>query len=90
MPCAYGMAGNLYHCLLHVLVVLLFLIEHCLNCHQGGFTIIRHNGIRNLTARLLGEVCHQFTIEPVLQLLSGESLCPSSAITTDNAGWTSG
>ena len=43
-----------------------FSIEHCLNCHQGSFTIICHNGIRDLTARLLGEVCHQVTIEPVL------------------------
>ena len=62
-----------------------FSIEHCLNCHQGGFTIIRHNDIHDLTARLLGEVCHQVTIEPVLHLLSGESLHPSSAITSDNA-----
>ena len=62
-----------------------FSIEHCLNCHQGGFTIIRHNGICDLTVRLLGEVCHQVTIEPVLQPLSRESLHSSSAITTDNA-----
>ena len=41
--------------------------------------------ICDLTARLLGEVCHQVTIEPVLQPFSGVSLRPSSAITTDNA-----
>ena len=60
-------------------------INHCLNCRQGGFTIFRHNDIRDLTARLLGEVCHQVTTEPVLQPLSGESLHPSSANVSDNA-----
>uniref|UniRef100_A0A1X7T4K8 Uncharacterized protein n=1 Tax=Amphimedon queenslandica TaxID=400682 RepID=A0A1X7T4K8_AMPQE len=58
---------------------------NCLNCHLGGFTILRHNGVRDLTARLLNEVCHNVTIEPPLQSLSGETLQPKSAITTDNA-----
>ena len=60
-------------------------IDHCRNCHLGGFTILRHNGVRDLTARLLNEVCHNATIEPPLQSLSGETLQPKSAITTDNA-----
>ena len=40
-------------------------IDHCLNCHP--FTILRHNGVRDLTARLLNEVCQNVTIEPPLQ-----------------------
>ena len=62
-----------------------FSIDHCLNCHRGGFIISRHNGIRDLTARLLGEVCHHVMIEPPLQPLSGESLHPRSAVSSDNA-----
>ena len=42
-----------------------FSIEHCLNYHWGGFTIIRHNGIRDLTAKFVGDVCHQVTIDTV-------------------------
>ena len=62
-----------------------FSIDHCLNCHQGGFIISRHNGIRDLTAKLLSEVCHHVMVEPSMQPLSGESLHPRTAITSDNA-----
>ena len=34
--------------------------------------IIRHNDVRNLTAELLSEVCHDVAIEPGLTPLSGE------------------
>ena len=45
---------------------------HGLNCQRGGFVIIRHNDVRNLTAELLSEVCHDVAIEPGLTPLSGE------------------
>ena len=51
----------------------------------GGFPTIRHNEVRDLTARLLSEVCHNVTTEPHLQPLTGESMRHRSAITTDNA-----
>ena len=35
-----------------------FSVEHALSCARGGFPSIRHNEIRNLTATLLTEVCH--------------------------------
>ena len=35
---------------------------------------IRHNEIRDITAQLLSEVCHNVSIEPPLQPLTGESL----------------
>ena len=51
-----------------------FSIEHALSCPKGGFPILRHNEIRDLTANLLTEVCHKVSIEPDLQPLTGESL----------------
>ena len=56
-----------------------FNVEHALNCPTGGFTIIRHNEVRDLLAVLLSEVCHDVSIEPHLQPLSGESIHGSSA-----------
>ena len=32
-------------------------MEHALSCAKGGFPIVRHNEIRDLTADLLTEVC---------------------------------
>ena len=46
---------------------------------MGGFPTIRHNELRDLTATLLTQVCHN------VQPLSGESMSLRSAITTDNA-----
>jgi hypothetical protein len=62
-----------------------FSVDHALSCSTGGFPTIRHNEVRDLTARLLSEVCHNVTTEPHLQPLTGESMRHRSAITTDNA-----
>ena len=62
-----------------------FTIDHALSCPTGGFTIIRHNEVRDLLANLLTEVCHDVSIEPHLQPLSGESLSLRTASTEDNA-----
>ncbi len=62
-----------------------FSIEHSLSCPKGGFPTLRHNEIRDLTAKLLTEVCHDVRIEPVLQPLTGEILSGASAITSDGA-----
>ena len=50
---------------------------------MGGF--IRHNEVRNITATLLSEVCHNVSIEPHLQPLTGEILSHYTANTEDNA-----
>ena len=42
-----------------------FTVEHALSCPFEGFPTLRHNEIRNLTANLLSEVCHNVTIEPI-------------------------
>ena len=56
-----------------------------MTCHMGGIPTIRHNEIRDLTASLVTEVCHNVSIEPLLQPLSGELLSHRSANTQPNA-----
>ena len=51
-----------------------FSVEHAFSCSCGALPSIRHNDIRDLTARLLTEVCPNVAIEPDLQLLTGEIL----------------
>ncbi len=53
--------------------------SHALSCSKGGFTISRHNEIRDLTAKIMSEVCHDVEVEPKLQPLSGEQLRLASA-----------
>ena len=62
-----------------------FSIDHSLSCAKGGFPSIRHNEVRDLTALLLTEVCHDVRIEPHLQPLTGEAQSTSMAITQDGA-----
>ena len=49
-------------------------ISDALSCPHGAFPIIRHNNVRNLTAKLMSEVCHDVQVEPQIQPLSGELL----------------
>ena len=62
-----------------------FSVDHAMICPMGGFPTIRHNELRDLTATLLTQVCHNVATEPHLQPLSRESMSLRSAITTDNA-----
>ncbi len=62
-----------------------FPTDHALNCHMGGFQTTCHNEIRDLTANLLSEVCHDVSVEPSLQPLAGESLTYSTAHREDPA-----
>ena len=62
-----------------------FTVEHALSCQRGGFPIARHNEIRDVTANLLTEVCHDVVIEPDLQPLTGEVMARVSANTTNGA-----
>ncbi len=54
-------------------------------CHMGGFPTIRHNEIRDITASLLTEVCHNVATEPPLQPLTGELFSARSVNTSNNA-----
>jgi hypothetical protein len=51
-----------------------FTIDHAMICRRGGFVIQRHNELRDLQADLLGVVCNDVEVEPVLQDISGEQL----------------
>ena len=62
-----------------------FSVEHALSCPKGGFPIIRHNEIRDLTANLLTEVCHEVSVEPDLQPITDETFQGASAIIQDGA-----
>ena len=60
-----------------------FTVCHALSCSSGGFPSIRHNELRDVTARLLKRVSYQVAVEPHLQPLSGEQLRYRSAIADD-------
>ena len=62
-----------------------FSTDHAIICPKGGFPTIRHNELRDVTASLFSEVCHNVATEPRLQPLSGESLTHRTAITSDDA-----
>lgn len=62
-----------------------FDLTHALSCKKGGFVSQRHNTIRDVTARLLQEVCSDVRVEPPLQPLTGEDLTEQTAIRTDEA-----
>ena len=62
-----------------------FTINHALSCPRGAFRTIRHNEVRNLTGSLLAEVCHDVSLEPVFQPLSGEVLNHATSICENEA-----
>jgi len=61
-----------------------FDIEHALRCKKGRFVSLRHNELRNFTAKVLREVCHDVSVEPIMQPITGESL-PNNANSSEEA-----
>ena len=59
-------------------------ISHALSCTRGGYVIIRHNEIRDVTATLLQEVTSSVEVEPILQPITGERMNCCSAKADDN------
>ena len=45
-----------------------FTIQLSMSCKIGGFINIRNNDVRDLTAKLLSEVCYDVQVEPKLLL----------------------
>ena len=41
-------------------------MDHALSCMKGGFSVLRHNNVRDTEAEILREVCKDVTIEPPL------------------------
>ena len=62
-----------------------FSVSHAFSCPHGVFPILHHNDARDLTMKLMSEVCHDVQVEPHLQLLSSESLHYKSAVHEDDA-----
>ena len=62
-----------------------FNVSHALSCPKGAMPIMRHNGIRDIFAQLLTEVCPNVGVEPALQPLSGERFHQRSTNTEDGA-----
>ena len=62
-----------------------FDVNHALSCGRGGDVIMRHNEVRDLTASMLGELCNDIEIEPMLQPLTGEQMRHRTAVTGDEA-----
>ena len=60
-------------------------VDHAMSCKRGGYVSQRHDGIRNLFAEKLQNVCHDLCIEPPLQPLNGESLAYLTANNSDAA-----
>ena len=56
-----------------------------MSCKKGGFVTIRHNDLRDLTAKILSEVCSETEIEPTLVPLSGEDLSNRTANRSNEA-----
>ena len=50
-----------------------------MNCKKGGVVTIRHNELRDLTAKKLSEVCYDTKIEPIFVPVSGEDLSNRTA-----------
>ena len=62
-----------------------FSVDHATVCPFGGFPTIRHNEVRDLTASLLTEVCHNVATEPSLQPITSETFSLASANTSNDA-----
>ena len=62
-----------------------FTLDHSLSCSKDGFPSIKHNKIRDVTAFLLFEVCHNVAVEPHLQPLEGETFSHATASFQESA-----
>ena len=60
-----------------------FSVDHTLSWVSGGYSVMRHNELRDFTASVLQEVCKDVALEPPLQPLSGEQLCRSANATQE-------
>jgi hypothetical protein len=63
----------------------LFSVDHAMTCPTGGYTSIRHNEVRDLTASMLKQTCHDVQVEPHLQPLIGEVMMLRTANTDPGA-----
>ena len=74
MPCACGIIGSQTNLPSHCSCGQAFSVDHALSCVIGGYSVMRHNELRDFTASVLQEVCKAVAFEPPLQPFSGEQL----------------
>ena len=86
MPWLYATAGAPTKTPTHFACGATFAVDHLLSCPRGGFPSLHHNEIRDLTARLLTEVCNDVQIEPELQEITTEVMSGRCTNTTNSAG----
>ena len=60
-------------------------LNHAMICKTGGFISMRHDEVRDLTVKMLKEVCVDVTSEPSLLRLEGEQLQYLTANTSPEA-----
>ena len=58
---------------------------HLFSSNRTRIVTIRHNTIRDLTAKVLTEVCKDVSVEPHLHPITGETLDEATANTSDEA-----
>ena len=56
-----------------------FNLMRALSCKKGGFVSLRHNELRDMTGKLMEEVCHDVGKEPMLLELNGERFNQTTA-----------
>ena len=50
-------------------------ITHASSCKKGGFVTLRHIELRDITAEMLGEICIDVKVEPMLsEIKKGEEM----------------
>ena len=62
-----------------------FNMIHAMICKNGGFVCWRHDEVRDITVKMLKEVCIDVTSEPVLLRLEGEVLQHATANRSSDA-----
>ena len=55
-----------------------FDVDHAMTCSTGGFIHKRHDGVRDVVAKIIEDVAYDVQTEPHLQPLTGEVLLPSA------------
>ena len=72
----------------------IFSLFRALHCSKGGYTIVRHNEIRDTFVNLTSEVSQDVAVEPLLQPLDGETFYRDTTATDDarldNIEWSLG
>ena len=60
-------------------------VDHAMSCGRGGYVMMRHNEIRDLTASFLCEVATCVKVEPNLQPITEEGFGGRSANVKENS-----